>query len=72
MTVVRREDVRGGDPVISGTRVSVNDIVERFYDLGRGISVIAEDLEVSEEDVEEALRYYHDKVMENDSSRVEA
>lgn len=57
MSIVRDQEVRSGKPVVEGTRVTVSDIAERFYRLGRGSSTIASDLGVSEREVEEALRY---------------
>jgi uncharacterized protein (DUF433 family) len=67
MTVVRDEGVRSGKPVIEGTRITVNDVAKRFYKLGRSGSSIASDLGLSEKQVEEALRYYHDKVVETET-----
>lgn len=64
MAIVRDESVRSGKPVVEGTRVTVSDIAERFYQLGRSSSSIASDLSISEEEVEEALRYYHDHVLD--------
>ena len=72
MTIVRNDDVRSGKPVVDGTRVTVGDIVERFYSLGRGSSQIASDLGVDESDVEEALRYYHNEVLSRSEPAIEA
>lgn len=57
MAVVKSEDVRSGKPVISGTRVAVEDVVRSFYDAGRSVEEIAEDYEISFDEAEEALRY---------------
>lgn len=70
MAVVRDQSIRDGKPVLEGTRVTVSDVAERFYKLGRSSSTIASDLGLSEGQVEEALRYYHDKVVEKKSSSV--
>lgn len=61
MTIVEDKDIRFGKPVIDGTRVAVEDVVESFYDAGRSTADIAEDFNVSEEEVEEALRYHHEQ-----------
>ena len=70
MTIVRDDEVRSGKPTVKGTRVSVDDVVTRFYDLGRSVSDISSDLGISEEDVEEVLRYYHGE--DRNNSGVEA
>ena len=57
MAISRDDDVRSGKPVIKGTRVTVGDITETFYKVGRSIGEISEDFGISEEEVEEALRY---------------
>ena len=70
MTVVRDQGVRSGKPVIEGTRVTVGDVAERFYKLGRSSSVIASNLGLSEDQVEEALRYYHNQLVEDETGSV--
>lgn len=67
MAIVRDEEIRSGRPTVKGTRVSVDDVVTRFYDLGRSVSDISSDLGVSEEGVEEVLRYYHGEDRNNSS-----
>lgn len=57
MAVVKKEKVRSGKPVIKGTRVTVEDISETFYELGRSVEEVSEDFNIAEEEVEEALRY---------------
>lgn len=61
MTIVKDKDKRFGKPIIQGTRVTVKDIVETFYDAGRSVKEISEDFDIEEEEVEEALRYYKDR-----------
>lgn len=72
MVIVKDESIRSGSPTIEGTRITVGDIVDRFYDLGRSSSDIASDLGIEESDVEEALRYYHDNVVDEKRSGIEA
>jgi len=70
MTVVRDKSIRNGKAVIEGTRITVSDVAERFYKLGRSGSSIASDLGLSEGQVEEALRYYHDRLVEKKTGSV--
>ena len=55
MAIVQSEKIRSGKPVVQGTRVAVVDIVETFYDLDRSVDQVAEDFNISVEQVEEAL-----------------
>jgi len=57
MAIVKDENIRSGKPTLKDTRVTVSDIVETFYNAGRSVSEISEDFGITEEDVEEALRY---------------
>ena len=57
MAIVKKEDVRSGKPVIKGTRVAVEDIYETFYELGRSVEEVSKDFNITEKEVEEALRY---------------
>ena len=68
MTIVKSEDVKSGKPVVDGTRVTVEAIVERFYSADMSISDISTSLGVSIEAVEEALRFNRKEF----SRRVEA
>lgn len=72
MTIVRNKDIRSGKPTVKGTRVTVADIVARFYKLARSTEEVATDLDVDESDVEEALRYYHDAVLDREDIGIEA
>ena len=72
MAIVINEDIRSGKPVVEGTRVTVGDIVERFYIIGRSGDQIASDLNIDESDVEEALRYYHNEVLGRSEPALEA
>lgn len=62
MAIVKDEDVRSGKPVIKGTRVTVKDVVEGFYTVGRSVEQLSEDHGISEEEVEEALRYHESSI----------
>lgn len=44
--IVRSDGVRSGKPVIEGSRVTVGDVVERFYGLGRSLEDISSDIGV--------------------------
>lgn len=70
--IVRKKSVRSGKPVIEGTRITVGDIVKRFYGLDRSLEDIASDLDIKEENVEEALRFYNREIVEDDRFSVEA
>ncbi|MDY6774096.1 MAG: DUF433 domain-containing protein [Candidatus Nanohaloarchaea archaeon] len=59
MTIIQNENIRVGKPVIEGSRVAVEDVVESFYERGRSREEVAEAYNISEEEVEEALRYHH-------------
>jgi len=56
MAIVQSEKIRSGKPTVQGTRVAVEDIVETFYKLDRSVEQVAEDFNISREQVEEALR----------------
>ncbi|MFB6191284.1 MAG: DUF433 domain-containing protein [Candidatus Nanohaloarchaea archaeon] len=68
MTIVKDPDIRFGKPTIEGTRITVGDVAERFYKQGRSSDEIAESLDLEVEQVEEALRYYHNDILEADVS----
>jgi uncharacterized protein (DUF433 family) len=57
MTIATDDEIRSGKAVVKGTRVTVEDIVETFHKLGRSVSEVSQDFGISEEEVEEALRY---------------
>ena len=59
MNVIRNDEIRFGKPTLKGTRVTVGDIAETFYEAGRSVSQIAEDYSITESEVEEALRYHN-------------
>lgn len=55
--ITRTEGVCGGRPCIAGTRLRVTDIVTAIQ-LEYSRCEIAEDFEISQEQVDAALRYY--------------
>ena len=57
MTIIKSDDIRYGKPVIEGSRVAVEDVVETFYSAGRSVEQISKDYGLTEEQVEEALRF---------------
>ncbi|MDY6768822.1 MAG: DUF433 domain-containing protein [Candidatus Nanohaloarchaea archaeon] len=59
MTIIQNKNIRVGKPVIEGSRVAVEDVVEAFYERGKSREEVAEAYNISEEEVEEALRYHH-------------
>ena len=61
MAITKEDEIRSGKAVVKDTRVTVEDIVETFHNLGRSVSEVSEDFDISEEEVEEALRYSHSK-----------
>jgi uncharacterized protein (DUF433 family) len=63
--IVRKDGVRSGKPVIEGSRITVVDVADRFYDLGRSLEDISSDLGIDEGEAEEALRFYHREIVES-------
>lgn len=59
MTIVKDKDIRFGKPTIKDTRITVGDVAGSFYKAGRSVSQIAEDYGITEEEVEQALRYHN-------------
>lgn len=68
MVIVRSKDIKGGKPVVKGSRVTVEAVVERFYGADMSISEISDYLNISKDSVEEALRFHNKEF----SRRVEA
>jgi uncharacterized protein (DUF433 family) len=61
MTITKEDEIRSGKAVVKDTRVTVEDVVETFHELGRSVSEVSDDFDISEEEVEEALRYSHSR-----------
>jgi len=60
MTIVRDEDVRSGEPRISGSRITVLDCKRRILDHGEDPHVVAGEYDVALADLFTALAYYYD------------
>lgn len=64
MTIVSDEDVLGGEPRISGTRVAVRHVAARVIDAGRAPAHVADQLDLTLSAVYEALSYYYSHIDE--------
>lgn len=65
MTVITHTpDVLGGRPRIEGTRIGVLHIHEMVREAGYSVEETAEQLEISVEDVENALEFYDSRPKE--------
>ncbi|WP_049903690.1 DUF433 domain-containing protein [Halococcus agarilyticus] len=59
MTIVRDDDVLGGEPHIEGTRIAVRHVASRVVDAGHHPAHVADQFDVSLAEVYEALSYYY-------------
>jgi uncharacterized protein (DUF433 family) len=59
MTIVRDDDVLGGEPRIEGTRIGVRHVVSVALDAGRTLAYVADQFDLSLAQVHEALAYYY-------------
>lgn len=59
MSLIRDEDVLGGEPLIEGTRIGVRHVAARVIDSGQAPAHVADQLDVSLADVYESLSYYY-------------
>lgn len=64
MTIVRDEDVLGGEPRVEGTRIGVRHVGARVIDGGQSPAHAADQLDVTLSEVYEALSYYYAHVEE--------
>lgn len=64
MTIVRDDEVLGGEPRIDGTRIGVRHIAERVVDSGQSPAYVADQLDIPLATVYEALSYYYDNIEE--------
>lgn len=69
MSIVRTEDVLGGEPRLEGRRISVLQIAERVIDAGQSPEYIADQLDLSLGEVYHALAYYYDHIEEMNAIR---
>jgi len=64
MTIVRDEDVLGGEPRLDGTRIGVRHVAGLVVDGGRSAAYVADQFDLSLAEVHEALSYYYDHLEE--------
>lgn len=64
MSIVRDDDVLGGEPRIEGTRVGVRHVATFVVDTGKSPAYVADQLDLSMSDVYAALSYYYDNIEE--------
>ena len=64
MSIVRDEEILGGEPRIDGTRVGVRHVASSVVDQGRSPAHVADQLDLSLAAVYEALSYYYSHVDE--------
>ncbi|ERG90077.1 MAG: hypothetical protein J07HQW1_00090 [Haloquadratum walsbyi J07HQW1] len=64
MTIVRDDNVLGGDPRINGTRVGVRHVAARVINGGQSPAHVADQFDLPLSDVYEALSYYHGHIEE--------
>jgi uncharacterized protein (DUF433 family) len=64
MSIIRDEDVLGGEPRIDGTRIGVRHVAARVIDSGQSPAHVADQLDVPLADVYEALSYYYGHIDE--------
>jgi uncharacterized protein (DUF433 family) len=64
MSIVRDEEVLGGEPRIEGTRVGVRHVAGKVIDAGHTPAYVADQLDVPLGAVYEALAYYYDNIEE--------
>lgn len=63
-SIVRTEDVLGGEPRIEGTRIGVRHVAGKVVDAGYTPAYVADQLDLSLGAVYEALSYYYDNIEE--------
>jgi len=59
MSIIRDDDVLGGEPRINGTRIGVRHVATRVVDSGQSPAHVADQLDISLAAVYEALSYYY-------------
>lgn len=70
--IVETDGVVGGNPRIQGTRVQVADVAQYYTELGWSIEKISTELDLTPDQVLEALKYYYknSKVMSEKSKLI--
>ena len=64
MTITSDEDVLGGEPRITGTRIAVRHIAEMVVGGGSSPASVADQLDIALASVYEALSYYYEHLEE--------
>lgn len=59
MSIIRDDDVLGGEPRIDSTRIGVRHVATRVVDSGQSPAHVADQLDISLAAVYEALSYYY-------------
>lgn len=62
--IVSSSDTMGGKHRIEGTRIRVIDVVKSYQELGWDIEEIAEEYDLTPQQVLEALKFYYDNKKE--------
>lgn len=64
MTIIRDEDVLGGEPRIDGTRIGVRHVTARVTEGNQSPASVADQLDTSLSAIYEALSYYYEHIEE--------
>lgn len=64
MSITRDQDVLGGEPRISGTRIGVRHVTARVVDSGQSPAHVADQFDIRLADVYESLSYYYSHIDE--------
>lgn len=64
MTIIRDDEVLGGEPRIDETRIAVRHIAARVIDAGQSPAYVADQLDLPLASVYEALSYYYKHIEE--------
>jgi len=59
MSIIRDDDILGGEPRIEGTRIGVRHIAARVIDGGQTPAHVADQIDIPLTNVYEALSYYY-------------
>jgi uncharacterized protein (DUF433 family) len=64
--VIKRADMRGGEPIVAGSSLAVRHVLRLYRDLGKSVEVIAGEYGLSDAQVHDALSYALDHPEEID------